>query len=78
MHQNAPFTKIFSGGACPQTLLANPGYIQVVPRNSIQLLNINTTKFQVEREPVYEQYDCMNSMIVTVMIIDCTWNCTFI
>ena len=24
----------------------------MVPRNSIQLLNINTTKFQVEREPV--------------------------
>ena len=25
----------------------------MVPRNSIQLLNMNTTKFQVEREPVY-------------------------
>ena len=24
-----------------------------LPRNSTQLLNINTTKFQVEREPVY-------------------------
>ena len=27
----------------------------MVPRNSIQLLNINTTQFQVEREPVYVQ-----------------------
>ena len=26
--------------------------IYMVPRNSIQLLNMNTTKFQVEREPV--------------------------
>ena len=25
----------------------------MIPRNSIQLLNINTTTFQVEREPVY-------------------------
>ena len=28
----------------------------MVPRNSIQLLNINTTKFQVEREPVSVNY----------------------
>ena len=28
-------------------------YIYMAPRNSTQLLNINTTKFQVEREPVY-------------------------
>ena len=27
--------------------------VNKVPRNAIQLLNINTTKFQVEREPVY-------------------------
>ena len=27
--------------------------VYMVPRNSTQLLNINTTKFQVEREPVY-------------------------
>ena len=27
--------------------------LDMVPRNSTQLLNINTTKFQVEREPVY-------------------------
>ena len=26
--------------------------VYMVPRNSIQLLNINITKFQVEREPV--------------------------
>ena len=26
--------------------------LHMVPRNSIQLLNKNTTKFQVEREPV--------------------------
>ena len=28
-------------------------YMVAVPRNFTQLLNINTTKFQVEREPVY-------------------------
>ena len=27
-------------------------YMHMVPRNSIQLLDINTTKFQVERETV--------------------------
>ena len=26
--------------------------VYMVPKNSTQLLNINTTKFQVEREPV--------------------------
>ena len=26
----------------------------MVPRNSTQLLNLNNTKFQVEREPVYK------------------------
>ena len=26
--------------------------VYMVPRNSTQLLNINTTKFQMEREPV--------------------------
>ena len=31
----------------------------MVPRNSTQLLNINTTKFQVEREPVYCSYMLM-------------------
>ena len=28
--------------------------VYMVPRNSIQLLYIGTTKFQVEREPVYK------------------------
>ena len=27
--------------------------VYMVPRNSTELLNINTTKFQVDREPVY-------------------------
>ena len=30
--------------------------VYMVPRNSTQLLNINTTKFQVEREPVYGEH----------------------
>ena len=32
--------------------------VYMVPRNSTQLLNINTTitKFQVERDPVYQIY----------------------
>ena len=35
----------------------------MVPRNSTQLLNINTTKFQVEREPVYCLPSCVNSKV---------------
>ena len=34
-------------------MLSDLQLVYMVPRNSIQLLNINTTKFQVEREPVY-------------------------
>ena len=29
----------------------------MVPRNSTQLLNINTAKFQVEHEPVYKEIE---------------------
>ena len=34
-------------------MLSDLQLVFMVPRNSIQLLNINTTKFQVERQPVY-------------------------
>ena len=34
-------------------MLSDLQLVYMVPRNSTQLLNINTTKFQVEREPVY-------------------------
>ena len=33
-------------------MLSDLQLVYMVPRNSTQLLNINTTKFQVEREPV--------------------------
>ena len=37
--------------------------VYMVPRNSIQLLNINTIKFQVESEPVhrFRVYHCTTS-----------------
>ena len=34
-------------------MLSDLQLVYIVPRNSTQLLNISTTKFQVEREPVY-------------------------
>ena len=34
-------------------MLSDLQLVYMVPKNSTQLLNINTTKFQVEREPVY-------------------------
>ena len=34
-------------------MLSDLQLVYIVPRNSTKLLNINTTKFQVEREPVY-------------------------
>ena len=34
-------------------MLSDLQLVFMKPRNSTQLLNINTTKFQVEREPVY-------------------------
>ena len=34
-------------------MLSDLQLVYMVPRKSTQLLNINTTKFQVEREPVY-------------------------
>ena len=34
-------------------MLSDLQLVYMVPRNSTQLLKINTTKFQVEREPVY-------------------------
>ena len=33
-------------------MLSDLQLVYIVPGNSTQLLNINTTKFQVEREPV--------------------------
>ena len=38
-------------------MLSDLQLVYMVPRNSTQLLNINTTKFQVEREPVYIYID---------------------
>ena len=35
-------------------MLSDLQLVYMVPRNSTQLLKINTTKFQVEREPVYK------------------------
>ena len=40
-----------SGDMC---MLSDLQLVYMVPRNSTQLLNINTTNFQVEREPVYK------------------------
>ena len=34
-------------------MLSDLQLVYMVPRNSTQMLNINTTKFQVDREPVY-------------------------
>ena len=34
-------------------MLSDLQLVYIVPRNSTQLLKLNTTKFQVEREPVY-------------------------
>ena len=34
-------------------MLSDLQLVYMVPRNSTQLVKINTTKFQVEREPVY-------------------------
>ena len=34
-------------------MLSDLQLVYMVPRNSTELLKINTTKFQVEREPVY-------------------------
>ena len=34
-------------------MLSDLQLVYMVPRNSTQLININTTKFQVERKPVY-------------------------
>ena len=36
-------------------MLSDLQLVYMVPRNSTQLLKINTTKFQVEREPVYQK-----------------------
>ena len=35
-------------------MLSDLQLVYMVPRNSTELLKINTTKFQVEREPVYK------------------------
>ena len=37
-------------------MLSDLQLVYIVPRNLTQLVNINTTKFQVEREPVYYEY----------------------
>ena len=37
---------------CTYRMLSDLQLVYMVPRNSTQLLSINTTKFQVEREPV--------------------------
>ena len=36
-------------------MLSDLQLVYMVPRNSTQLLSINTIKIQVEREPVYHQ-----------------------
>ena len=45
-------------------MLSDLQLVYMVPRNSTQLLKINTTKFQVEREPVY----------VTAMLNELGWH----
>ena len=51
------FKKIYCGSlentSGDMRMLSDLQLVYMVPRNSTQLLNINTTKFQVEREPVY-------------------------
>ena len=42
-------------------MLSDLQLVYMGPRNSIQLLKINTTKFQVEREPVYIIFKYWNS-----------------
>ena len=42
-------------------MLSDLQLVYMVPRNSTQLLNINTTKFKVEREPVYGLYKKVES-----------------
>ena len=41
-------------------MLSDLQLVYMVPRNSTELLKINTTKFQVEREPVYRIYMILN------------------
>ena len=43
-------------------MLSDLQLVYMVPRNSTQLLKINTTKFQVEREPVYRDYRQQDSL----------------
>ena len=53
-----PFQKFFNAGHCMENtsgdlpMLSDLQLVYMVPRNSTKLLNINTTKFQVEDEPV--------------------------
>ena len=42
-------------------MLSDLQLLYVVPRNSTQLLNIITTKFQVERKPVYKIIIILNT-----------------
>ena len=44
--------KIMQGTSDDMHMLSDLQLVYIVPRNSTQLLNINTTKFQVELEPV--------------------------
>ena len=53
-HPNSMHVYVTSVRRSPWKIMLN-----LVPRNSTQLLNINTTKFQVEREPVYRNYDIL-------------------
>ena len=54
------FKKIFNTGhwrtlnSGVMLMFSDLQLVYMVPRKSTQLLNINTTNFQVEREPVYE------------------------
>ena len=45
-------------------MLSDLQLVYMVPRNSTQLLNINTTNFQVEREPVYSSYSINYTSII--------------
>ena len=47
-------------------MLSDLQLVYMVPKNSTQLLKINTTKFQVEREPVYHKY---NRQVVVVVVV---------
>ena len=55
-------------------MLSDLQLVYMVPRNSTQLLNINTTKFQVEREPVYNSGHFKIVSILTFDSLTGSWS----